>query len=160
VQAQVREARRWVANLRTPGPEFSDISGALRQFVKMATSETAIRSQLTITGQARWCSPQTKEQLFRIAQEAITNAVRHAQPSAILTKVCFSPDSTLLRVSDDGSGFHVDDSFSLRAAGHWGLLNMKERAELVGGRLSVTSREGSGTTVEVITPSVPACGRH
>lgn len=150
VQAQIKEGREWIANLRTPSSEFDNISHALRRFGNQSTDGSAVQFQLTTTGQSEWCSRRTKEQLLRIAQEAITNAVRHACPSAIRCELDFLTDAARLRVSDDGCGFDIEDS--LRKVDHWGFLSMKERAELVGGRLTVASYKGGGTTVEVVAP--------
>lgn len=151
VQAQIREAREWVAKLRTPGSEFDDISHELRQFANRATEGTAVRFHLTSTGQADWCSRRTKEQLLRIAQEAITNAVRHGRPSTIRCELHFAADGVRLRVSDDGRGFNIDESH-IGKVDHWGLVSMKERAELVGGRFTVASYAGGGTSIEVVAP--------
>jgi ligand-binding sensor domain-containing protein/two-component sensor histidine kinase len=151
VQAQIREAREWVAKLRTPSSEFDDISHELRRFANRATEGTAVRFHLTSTGQADWCSRRTKEQLLRIAQEAITNAVRHGRPSVIRCELHFAADGVRLRVSDDGRGFNIDESH-IGKGDHWGLVSMKERAELVGGRFTVASYAGGGTSIEVVAP--------
>ena len=88
--------------------------------------------------------------LYRIAQEALQNVVKHARASAASVSLCYSADRVVLRITDDGRGFDMasrsDDPSS------YGLASMAERAELIGGRLTVTSRPGVGTTV---TASVP-----
>jgi two-component system, NarL family, sensor kinase len=92
--------------------------------------------------------------LYRIAQEALQNVVKHARASAASVQLCRSASRAVLRVTDDGRGFDVasrpDDASS------YGLASMAERAELIGGRLTVTSRPGVGTTVTASVPLVPA----
>ena len=92
--------------------------------------------------------------LYRIAQEALQNVVKHARASAASVQLCRSASRAVLRVTDDGRGFDVasrpDDASS------YGLASMAERAELIGGRLTVTSRPGVGTTVTASVPLAPA----
>jgi len=94
--------------------------------------------------------------LYRIAQEALQNVVKHAQATSAVVSLCCTIDRAVLRVADDGRGFDVtarpDDASS------YGLASMAERAELIGGRLSVTSRPGVGTTVTASVPLVPLSG--
>ena len=91
--------------------------------------------------------------LYRIAQEALQNVVKHAHATAAVVSLCCTIDKAVLRVADDGRGFDVparpDDASS------YGLASMAERAELIGGRLTVTSRRGVGTTVTASVPLAP-----
>jgi signal transduction histidine kinase len=91
--------------------------------------------------------------LYRIAQEALQNVVKHAGAGSAFVELRYDAARVLLRVNDDGSGFDVGargpDSSS------YGLRSMAERAELIGGRLDVTSRPGIGTTVTATVP-IPA----
>ena len=87
--------------------------------------------------------------IYRIAQEALANALRHAEASQIGLSIAFDSDSVSLKVSDDGLGFSDD-----REGGH-GLRNMRQRAERLGGRFHVKSTRGAGTAVEVSLPANP-----
>ena len=89
--------------------------------------------------------------MFRIAQEAIANARKHAEASAISVSLIDERGGISLTVADDGRGFDVTTPGS-RERGHIGLLTMVERAELAGGRCSVDSKPGAGTTVSVWLP--------
>jgi signal transduction histidine kinase len=91
-------------------------------------------------------------ELLRIAQEAITNAARHAAASQITVNLQQDHDSVWLRVVDDGVGFDADASLS-DGTGHYGLTGMRERAAGAGGRLTITSSV-RGTTVEARVPCV------
>ena len=88
--------------------------------------------------------PELEATLYRIAQEAITNAIKHSGATTVRVGVRDVGDDVELRVSDDGSGFAPDAITS-----GYGLLNMRERAELLGGTFDVTSAPGAGTAVVV-----------
>jgi two-component system sensor histidine kinase DegS len=83
---------------------------------------------------------------FRVAQEAITNVVKHARAKSLTVKLEVKENKVSLTVQDDGIGFGFDET---NATKHFGLLGMKERAEFVDGELSVASRPGAGTIVQL-----------
>ena len=92
--------------------------------------------------------------LYRIVQEALSNAARHANAKSITVCVSFTEQELLLQVSDDGQGFTRPDRLSaLIQDGHFGLMGMQERAELIGAQLQIHSSPGQGTTVEIHLPA-------
>ncbi len=94
-------------------------------------------------------SNETRITLFRIAQEALTNAVRHAQARKVQVDIETLEDQVCLSVEDDGQGFDVDAVLGGNELKFLGLLGMKERAALIGGDCQIRSRKGKGTIVEV-----------
>jgi signal transduction histidine kinase len=100
-------------------------------------------------GRRRSCRPDSEEHLLRIGQEAITNAVRHARPTAVRAELRYVNDGIVLRVSDDGRGIEPGDE---ERAGGLGLASMRERARAAGGDVRIHSTVGRGTTVEVKVP--------
>lgn len=91
--------------------------------------------------------------LYRMAQEAFSNIARHAQASQASLKINFSPEAVMIDVTDDGKGFTVPKSPSEFApAGHYGLLGLHERAELIGAALEIRSMPGQGTHLKIILP--------
>ncbi|MCA9857603.1 MAG: sensor histidine kinase, partial [Dehalococcoidia bacterium] len=92
-----------------------------------------------------------KEALYRIAQEAMHNTIKHARASRIDIRLAASAERTQLEIRDDGSGFVADGDFP----GHLGLRSMRERAEAVGGTLTIVSTPGTGTTVRADVPRQP-----
>ena len=91
--------------------------------------------------------------LFRIFQETLTNISKHAQATAVNALVESDAEGTLLQVSDNGRGFNQPFSTNEFArSGHFGLMGIQERAQLLGGRLELKSRPGQGTTVRVWLP--------
>jgi signal transduction histidine kinase len=96
-------------------------------------------------------SPDVDLQLFRIAQEAVINAVRHGHPTRIDINVSYEERQVTLSVADNGCGFDAHaQKGAARDNEHFGLLTMRERAEHVGGGLRIESAPGSGTTVHAV----------
>jgi signal transduction histidine kinase len=108
---------------------------------------------LSVGGRPIEYSPEVELQLLRIAQEAVRNATRHGAATHIHIVIDYGADRVLLSVSDNGRGFVVGDYDKAAAMGeHLGLLGMRERAERIEARLTVTSTPGQGTTIEVSVP--------
>jgi signal transduction histidine kinase len=93
--------------------------------------------------------------LFRIVQECLTNATRHAQAQRVVISCTFTPDALHLLVSDDGRGFDITNT----PAG-LGITGMRERAELLGGQLTITSQGGKDTSVEARLPLSSSNGQE
>lgn len=107
--------------------------------------------EVTVDGAEPPLSPQTENHLLRIALEAVTNAFKHAAATAVKVSVAFPPGRVRLEVSDDGKGFDADHP-PPPISGHFGLFGMGERAEKLGGKLTVKSRPGEGTVVLLDAP--------
>jgi signal transduction histidine kinase len=82
-----------------------------------------------------------------VIEEAVVNAKKHANANRILVQLRVDNDVFTAEIRDDGAGFDAEAAQRRREAGHMGLLNMEERAELVGGRCSIQSQPGAGTSV-------------
>jgi len=152
VEAYIREARQSIWDLRSPVLETHDLAAALRAFGKRAVAGTPVRFAVTVVGTPRRSSPKVENQLLRIGQEAITNAVRHAQATRIALEVRFDEQAITLRVVDDGRGFEYEYP-GREADAHYGLTTMKERAEELGGRFTIRTGAGRGTAVETVVPT-------
>jgi two-component sensor histidine kinase len=155
VRMQVRhgiaEARRYVWDLRSPTLDSNDLPGALSETARRLTNETSIQAQVEVNGTFRPLPRLVEDNLLRIGQEAVTNAVRHGHPQRIFVNLVFDAGRVRLSVQDDGQGFD-NQSASNGRAGHFGLIGMRERAEQIGGTLSIHSIEGSGTEVVADVP--------
>jgi len=94
--------------------------------------------------------PQVEEQLYRVAQEALNNVVKHARAQRVRVYIGFTelPGELILEIVDDGVGFDP----SLSRPGHLGLHTMTDRVESLGGRLEVSSQPEQGTTVRAVVP--------
>ena len=148
----LEDARRSVNNLRAAELDGKPLAGALGALARAFTSETGVRVHLDV--QTARPVPQALEgELFRIAQEALTNVRRHAAAHEARLQLAVTARTVRLTVEDDGRGFAPRTV----AKGRHGLVGMRERAGLLGGRVAVHSRAGQGTriTVAVPIPSVP-----
>jgi signal transduction histidine kinase len=143
------EAHAALAGLRPP---VLDDLGLADGLASLARSIAQV--QVSVESTERRLPEHVEIALYRIAQEALQNVVKHAHATQAEVELRCDAASAMLRVSDDGNGFDVaarpDDETS------YGLRSMAERAELVGGRLTVTSRPGLGTTVTATVPVRPA----
>ncbi|MCK4978199.1 MAG: sensor histidine kinase, partial [Anaerolineales bacterium] len=92
--------------------------------------------------------------LYRIAQEALSNVIRHAQATQVVIHLSFSSQNLTLEISDNGIGFDVPESpAEFVPSGHYGLLGLSERAEMISAKLKIDSMPGRGTQVIVILPN-------
>jgi len=151
VRHGIAEARRYVWDLRSQALENKDLSAALSETARRLTAETAVEIQVEVSGTFRPLTRLVEGNLLRIGQEAINNAVRHAAPKHIFVNLVFDARRVQLSVRDDGRGFDGQAADQV-TAGHLGLVGMRERAEQIGGTLSIHSRNGSGTEIVVDVP--------
>ena len=149
----IYDARQSILMLRSAEPEQT-LPAALQEFVQDLVTEGRHRIQLNVTGQPDQRYSDIEQELLRIAQEALRNAFEHGRADAVRVDLEYLQASIRLRVVDDGCGFKVEEHRSDRR--HWGLVGMEERARGVGGRLTIESRPGSGTAVDVTVPRVSA----
>ena len=151
VRHGIAEARRYVWDLRSPALENNDLPAALSETARRLTNETAIQAQVEVNGTFRPLAQSVEDNLLRIGQEAINNAVKHAQAQRIIVNLVFDVRRVQLIVRDDGLGFD-NQAAGIGQIGHFGLVGMRERAEQIGGTLSIHSTEGSGTEVVADVP--------
>ena len=150
VRHGIAEARRYVWDLRSP-IKSSDLPSALSETTRRLTNETSIQAQVEVNGTFRPLPRLVEDNLLRIGQEAVNNAVRHGHPQRIFVNLVFDAGRVRLSIQDDGQGFDSQSASNGRA-GHFGLIGMRERAEQIGGTLSIHSTEGSGTEVVADVP--------
>ena len=150
VRHGIAEARRYVWDLRSPALENNDLPTALAETARRLTHETAIQAQVEVNGTFRPLDQSVEINILRIAQEAMNNAVKHAQAQRIFVNLIFDARRVQLSVRDDGRGF--DQAAGNGRAGHFGFIGMRERAEQIGGTLSIHSTEGQGTEIVADVP--------
>jgi signal transduction histidine kinase len=143
------EARRAVWELRSPSLEKAGtFSKALSNAVERALASTGIRLNFSVSGAARELEPAIEDNLLRICEEAVTNAVKHARPTHVEVNLGFTDAEVQLRVRDDGRGFDPQSPESSKA-GHFGLAGIRERVKSLSGNFSLNSRPGEGTELTV-----------
>ena len=126
---------------------------ALIQYIDAAARDVAADAdvRLRVSGDETWASPTIIDQAFLIIREAIRNALRHGTPRMVLIGVAFAPHQLRAWVEDDGCGY-VSGPCADPVSGGTGLTSMRERAALIGGRLTISSIPGHGTHVELLVP--------
>lgn len=145
--ASLVEMRALIFELRPESLVKEGLTGALTRQIAAVRARHGLAVEAEVCGEPDLPLP-AKEALYRIAQEALHNAVRHAQAQSVHLRLACYPDSVTLAVADDGVGFDPGGDFD----GHLGLRSMRERALRLGGRLSVDSQPGHGTRIEVRLP--------
>ena len=145
------ETRAAISGLRPPVLDDLGLPAALATLAREASSrQPTLDIAVTVTGEIDLPLPDhVQTALYRIAQEAVRNLLTHAQATCADIVLDHEPDRVTLTVSDDGAGF---DRSQARRPDSYGLRNMAERAELLGGRTSVTSRPDQGTTIRTTLP--------
>ena len=113
------------------------------------TSALAIKADYHVTGAPFPLEEEVEAVLYRIGQEAVTNALRHASPTTIRINLEYRDGLVELSVKDDGCGFLVKDGFH---GNGFGVIGMYERAQKVGGDLKIESSRGRGTVVTAVVP--------
>ena len=150
-RAALAEARESIWNMRSHVLERGDLAAALDGILKHMTEDTAVKPIMRVEGDRRRLPPVVENNLLRIGQEAITNASHHARPSRIEVRLSFTGRSVRLEVVDDGIGFTAD-SPPTGDRRSFGLVGMRERAELLGGSMHLSSAPGKGASVVVTVP--------
>jgi signal transduction histidine kinase/ligand-binding sensor domain-containing protein len=151
VEEYIREARRSIWSLRSPALETGDLVDALREGATRVTSDQPVDLEFSVSGVPQRYASDVEHQLMRIGQEAVLNAARHAGAHTIRMHVEFGAEAVALRVADDGRGFDPHHTVE-GTSDHYGITTMRERAEQVGGHVSITSQPGRGTVVEAVVP--------
>jgi signal transduction histidine kinase len=151
VRRVLDEGRTALLGLRAqesvPASIEQELSGFLEEF-----SPSGVRCEISVSGRPRELRPAVREQINLIGREALVNALLHSTATRIEAEVEYSLRRVRVLVRDNGCG--IDPRVAqTRKESHWGLLGMRERAESIGARLTILSRPGAGTEVEVSVPS-------
>jgi PAS domain S-box-containing protein len=150
------EVRRLAQGLRPASLEDLGLVAGLQRLVNDLGARTTLHTSLEVEGEPRRLDPTTEVGLFRIAQEGLRNAERHARASRVEVRLAFGTEAVTLTVEDDGRG--LPEAVSVTPSGEpgsLGLIGMQERAGLLGGHLEISSTPGRGTRIRAQVPAVP-----
>ncbi|GER99253.1 two-component sensor histidine kinase [Acrocarpospora corrugata] len=148
IQEAMENLRQITSELHPQVPVKS-LEKALLGFLE-AVEDESVSVGLDVNGDESWADPRVLDESFLIIREATRNALTHGTPSAILMRVDIAPHELRALVQDNGRGF--EPSRARVRTGGVGLASMRERAELLGGGLTITSEPGSGCQVELSIP--------
>lgn len=153
--------RQFSRDLRPIYLEDLGLVPALEMLVQEMSARNGIAPELGITGTPQRLSPDLELAIYRIVQEALSNVSRHAHARHVTVEAAFEAHGVSVTVEDDGVGFQVPESpDALVQAGHFGLMGIRERALLFGGRVTISSQPGAGTRLAVYLPISPSAARR
>ncbi|MEO6197600.1 MAG: sensor histidine kinase [Dehalococcoidia bacterium] len=153
LQAALRELREISSDLRMPEIESLPLGEVIKKAARDHEEKTADRVRVAVCKGIPDVDLPTKIAIYRVTQEALNNASRHAGVTDEQVRVSIEAGNLLLEIADKGSGFeaaaprvHATRGFSL------GIRGMRERMEMLGGRLEISSKDGEGTVVQAVLP--------
>ncbi len=161
VARSVAIVHRFARDLRPASLDDLGLIPALETFTRDLGKRASLKVTLTLCPGVEDLPLTSRTVLFRVAQEALTNAARHAKATHLNVDLQRVDDAYVLQIHDDGQSFIVEDPELGNGGNHLGLLSMHERMALAGGRLEVTSKRGQGTTISAWLPvgKTPRPGR-
>ncbi len=161
-EAAITEGRDAVQGLRSSTMTVNDLANGIAAFGAELIGDPATVNPpaiaVKVEGASRDLNPVVREEAYRIAAEALRNAVRYAQARQLTVTIHYEPRQFRLIVRDDGKGMNEQTMQRQPPARHFGLPGMRERATVVGGRLDVHSEIGAGTQIELRIPAAIAYG--
>lgn len=158
LKAQVRsgleEIRKIIFNLRPMALDDLGLVPTLRKYVQDFEEKTRIRTKFETIGREIRLPSAMEAGIYRLVQEAFTNVIEHANATYVSLEMTYQAQLVKILVADNGIGFQAESSEYLAAhqGSHFGLIGMKERAELLEGRLEIESAKDQGTRVSIIIP--------
>jgi signal transduction histidine kinase len=156
----IAEGRDAIGGLRMSTVEKNDLSAAIRtiaeELARAHENEASTQFQVLVEGTPRELHPILRDEVYRLATEALRNAFRHAAAKNVEVELRYDEEYFRLRVRDDGKGIDPHILNGDGREGHYGLHGMRERAKVVGGKLTIWTELNSGTEIELTIPSARA----
>lgn len=153
VRLGLEEIRKVIFNLRPMALDDLGLVPTLRKFVQDFEEKTRIRAVFETTGKEKRLPPEMEPAMFRLVQEAFNNVLKHAQSTYVSLELVFQEDSIQLHIADNGVGFSLEQVESkAKVHSQFGLVGMKERVELLQGKIDIESSVGEGTKIKILVP--------
>jgi two-component system sensor histidine kinase UhpB len=149
--------RKIILGLRPSILDDLGLVPAIRWYARSQLEEAGIRVDVIVPEEELPLPTRTATTLFRITQEAVNNIVRHSQAEQVIISLLHEREAVILRIEDNGRGFNLNGEDQDGPSGQkWGLIGIRERVELIGGKLLIHSDMGSGTSLDVTVPLNPS----
>lgn len=154
VRSSLEEMRKVIFNLRPMALDDLGLIPTLRKYVHDFEEKTKIRATFETRGKEHRMSSAMEAAIFRLVQEALTNAAKHAYPTYVAVDITYQAQMVRIVIQDNGLGFKVDQ-LDTRSKGHthFGLIGMRERVELLEGRMEIESAANIGTKIIIHIPT-------
>jgi signal transduction histidine kinase len=152
VENSVTAVHRFARELRPAMLDDLGLIPALHAYSKNLASRKRIKIQITAFSRVEELSNAKRTVLYRVAQEALTNVVRHAEAARVVVNLIKAPGAVKMEIIDNGKSFAVDKTLQTKTNHRLGLVGMRERVEMVGGTLTIESAVGRGTTIRALIP--------
>ena len=150
IQEVIDRLRQFIRGLRPPYLDDLGWLTAVKSLVEEFQTESGIQIKLEVEGTEKRLAPEKELVLYRVVQEALANTRKHAGATSIKIAIHFLDGGVRMQIEDDGAGFDMPARLDqLARDGHYGLLGMKERIEMAGGRIEIISDRESGTTIDL-----------
>ena len=151
VHRAIDEGRAALRGVHAVSPAPRSLEEAISTLLNEVGPSGDRRLRMFVSGSPKALTPLVQEQLFLIGREAVINALRHSEGTAIEVELQYRSDALCMLVRDNGLGIN-SDALKQQNDFHWGLSGMRERAEKMGARFGISSRAGAGTEVRVAVP--------
>lgn len=153
VRSGIEEIRKIIFNLRPMALDDLGLVPTLRKYIQDYEEKSRIRTAFDTVGKEIRLPSAMEAAIYRLVQEAFTNAFKHANPTYVVLEMTFQAQMVKLVVKDNGVGFHVESIESkAKNSVHFGLIGMRERVELLEGRMDIESSIGEGTKITIHIP--------
>lgn len=154
VRSGLEEIRKIIFNLRPMALDDLGLVPTLRKFTQDFEEKTKIHTVFELIGKETRMPSAMEAAIYRLVQEAFTNALKHASASHVMLEINYQPQHISLVIQDNGVGFNSDliEQDATRNA-HFGLVGMRERIELIEGRMDIDSNPGRGTKIIIDIPT-------
>ncbi len=150
IRSTLTEIRKIIFDLRPMALDDLGLAPTIRGILDVFREQHGLFTEIAVTGKERRLEPHVEICMFRVVQEALSNVLKHAQASSVRVRLEFAPAGVTAIIEDDGKGFDFVEGE--RIAGHYGILGMQERVQLLEGKLAIKSTPGRGTRVMVTLP--------
>lgn len=161
IRIGLEEIRKIIFNLRPMALDDLGLVPTLRKFVQDFEEKTRIRAVFDTSGKEKRLPSAMEAAMFRLVQEGFNNAMKHAQPTFVSLEMIFLENTIQLLIEDNGVGFNMEQ-IEARAKSHanFGLIGMKERVELLQGKIDFDSKIGQGTQIRINVPIKAESGKE
>ena len=153
----IAEGRSAVYDLRSSTTVTNDLAEAVDAIGNELSHDSDAAFNLTVEGAARELHPIIRDEIYRISREALSNAFKHAHARQIEAEISYGDRAFRLRIRDDGDGI-PDEVLKQGRSGHYGLPGIRERARQIGAELTIWSRLGTGTEIDLSLAGATAYG--